>query len=72
MAKGLFFVTARSGVLVAVVLALTLTACGRRGALDRPGQTDPAVQSSAQTAPADQSAPADTASDETILLDVLI
>lgn len=56
------------GVLIAAVLALTLAGCGRRGALDRPGQVDPAVSGPGQAAPA--TAPAQP--DRPFVLDAII
>ncbi|WP_029058033.1 lipoprotein [Stappia stellulata] len=43
MGRGRVFGPVKGGVLVAVVLALTLAGCGRRGALDAPASVDPAV-----------------------------
>lgn len=58
------------GVLIAAVLALTLAGCGRRGALDRPGQMDPAVSAPGQAAPAP--APASARPDRPFILDAII
>jgi predicted small lipoprotein YifL len=43
MGRGRVFGSAKGGVLIVAVLALTLAGCGRRGALDSPASVDPAM-----------------------------
>lgn len=70
MAKGVISPFLRGGVLVAVVLALAVGACGRRGALDRPDAVDPAVKGGTYRTPDAEPAPAKP--DRPFVLDAII
>lgn len=70
MAKAGMSRVLNGGVLIVAVLALTLAGCGRRGALDRPGDVDPALAAPGDPAPA--AAPVPAKPDRPFVLDSII
>jgi len=81
MAKAVIWPTARGGLVLATVLAsvlaLSLTGCGRRGALDSPAAVDPAagpgaVETQGGASPGAGSTSGAAGDDAPIALDILI
>ncbi len=70
MAKGVISPILRGGVVAAIMLALALGGCGRRGALDRPDAVDPAVKGGSYAVP--DKAPEAATSDRPFILDAII